>query len=70
VTRAIERVARHLGNTPATCRESYVHPAVLEAYPAGRLTPALERSVPVRKGLGPEEAALLAFLRNAPATGA
>ena len=35
VTRAIERVAAQLGNTPAISRKCYVHPAVLEAYRAG-----------------------------------
>ena len=32
VTRAIERVAKRLGNTQAVCRKCYVHPAVIEAY--------------------------------------
>jgi hypothetical protein len=27
IVRAIERVAHRLGNTPALCRKSYVHPA-------------------------------------------
>lgn len=38
---AIKRVARRLGNTPAVCRRCYVHPAILEAYSAGRLAEAL-----------------------------
>jgi DNA topoisomerase I len=37
VARAIRRVARELRNTPAVCRKAYVHPAVVEAYLAGRL---------------------------------
>jgi len=28
-------VAEQLGNTPAVCRSSYIHPAVLAAYDAG-----------------------------------
>ena len=32
VARAIETVAKRLGNTPAICRKCYVHPAVVEAY--------------------------------------
>jgi DNA topoisomerase-1 len=32
VVRAVEAVAGVLGNTPAVCRKSYIHPAVLECY--------------------------------------
>ena len=32
---AIKGVAARLGNTPATCRKCYVHPAVLDSYPSG-----------------------------------
>lgn len=32
---AIKKVAAELGNTPAVCRESYVHPTVLESYEKG-----------------------------------
>jgi DNA topoisomerase-1 len=49
VVRAIEVVAAKLRNTPAVCRSSYVHPAVLASYAHGRL---LE-----------DEAAVLAALR-------
>ena len=34
---ALREVARYLGNTPAVCRASYVHPRVLEAFDAGEL---------------------------------
>jgi DNA topoisomerase-1 len=34
---AIKRVAEQLGNTPAVCRKSYIHPAVMECYLAGSL---------------------------------
>jgi DNA topoisomerase I len=36
----IKTVAARLGNTPAVCKRSYVHPAVLTAYRAGALTRA------------------------------
>jgi DNA topoisomerase I len=36
VARAVQRVAEHLGNTPAVCRGCYIHPAVLEAFEAGQ----------------------------------
>jgi len=35
VVKAIERVAKRLGNTKAVCRKSYIHPAVLDAYMNG-----------------------------------
>jgi DNA topoisomerase I len=37
VTAAIKAVAERLGNTPAICRKSYIHPEVLLAYGDGRL---------------------------------
>ena len=37
LARAIKRVAEELGNTPAVCRGSYIHPAVMEAYLEGAL---------------------------------
>ena len=37
VVACVKAVAEALRNTPAVCREFYVHPAVLEAYRAGRL---------------------------------
>ncbi len=35
IVQAIETVSKQLGNTPAVCRKSYVHPAVLESYLEG-----------------------------------
>ena len=49
VVRAIDQVAKQLGNTRAVCRKYYVHPALLEAYMEGFILPAVvgdERSVP------------------------
>lgn len=40
VVQAIKKVAAELGNTPSVCRKAYVHPAVLECYMSGVLTPA------------------------------
>lgn len=37
VVGVIRDVAAQLGNTPAVCRKSYVHPRVLEAFAAGEL---------------------------------
>jgi DNA topoisomerase-1 len=64
VVRAVESVAARLGNTPAICRKSYVHPAVVESYLEGTLAQALRAPAPARTapGLRPEELAVLAFL--------
>ena len=43
VIRAIEQVARRLGNTRAVCRKSYVHPAVIDSYLEGSLAELLSR---------------------------
>ncbi|MBA2276019.1 MAG: hypothetical protein H0W00_04875, partial [Chloroflexi bacterium] len=37
VVRAVERVAKSLGNTPAVCRACYVHPAIIDAYLDGAM---------------------------------
>ena len=67
VARAIETVAKRLGNTPAICRRCYVHPAVVAAYLEKTLPRAPERSAQDRAaspaGLEPDEAALLVILR-------
>jgi DNA topoisomerase-1 len=52
ITRAVTAVAARLGNTPAVCRRCYVHPAVVQAYTAGKLE-------------CPTEAAILKLLRSA-----
>ena len=57
---AIKEAAKRLGNTPAICRKSYVHPRVLD--------PAVwqsrhRRRVQAPRGLRREEAALLRLLR-------
>lgn len=32
VLEAVRKTAEHLGNTPAVCRKSYIHPSLLQAY--------------------------------------
>jgi DNA topoisomerase-1 len=39
----VKRVAAQLGNTPAVCRKSYIHPRVLACYLDGSLWPTLAR---------------------------
>jgi len=69
VTAAITLAAQHLGNTPAICRKSYVHPGIIEAYSEGLLSPTWERvlkqeEVREHPGLHPGEVATLAVLQE------
>jgi DNA topoisomerase-1 len=69
VVRAIESVARRLGNTPTVCRKCYVHPAVIEAYLDGTMIDVLRRQADaaIDEGLSrlrPEEAAVLVLLKR------
>jgi DNA topoisomerase-1 len=66
---AIEKVASRLGNTPAICRKCYVHPEVLSTYLDGNLVLEITSKVEAAlrddlAELKPEEAAVLAMLRN------
>jgi DNA topoisomerase I len=62
IARAIDEVARRLGNTRAVCRKSYVHPAVIDAYLDGTIARAMgKRSAP--------DAAILRLLRRSGANG-
>jgi DNA topoisomerase-1 len=66
VVRAIAVVANRLGNTPAVCKKSYIHPAVIDAY----LSRALFESAHASNGkkskhaLLPEESSVAALLRR------
>lgn len=69
IKEAIERTAAKLGNTPTICRKCYVHPEVLDSYMQGGLLVQIQKEVEAElKGdlpsLKPEEAAVLAFLRE------
>ncbi|HWC32474.1 MAG TPA: DNA topoisomerase IB, partial [Actinomycetota bacterium] len=65
VTRAIEAVAEELGNTPAVCRASYVHPAIIEAYVADELgSPNGSPKRRTRYGLRIDERWVLDMLRR------
>jgi DNA topoisomerase I len=66
---AIERVAARLGNTPTICRKCYVHPEVVSSYMEGNLILEIKSEIDseLRESLAgrkPEEAAVLALLRN------
>lgn len=65
---AIAQVAGRLGNTPTVCRKSYIHPTVIDAYLEGTMLASLKSRTEAELGdlahLSPEEAAVLAFLRD------
>ena len=61
IVTAIKKVAEELGNTPAVCRSSYIHPAVLDAYNSGQ-TIGFRKRRPLKRSvaeLEPEEKALI-----------
>jgi DNA topoisomerase-1 len=68
VRTAIEKVAARLGNTPAVCRRCYVHPEVIDSYMSETLVLQIEHEVERElrsvAGLRPEEALVLAFLKQ------
>ena len=68
LVRAVEQVARHLGNTVAVCRKCYIHPAIFDGYLDGSLVKTLEARVRRYQSgniehMSAEEAAVTAFLR-------
>ncbi|MGE5565866.1 MAG: DNA topoisomerase IB [Parcubacteria group bacterium] len=58
VSTCVKAVAGLLGNTPAVCRSSYIHPGVIEAFEQGRLAETFGRSP------NAGEPALLRFLET------
>ena len=67
VVKAVEGVAKRLGNTPAICRKCYIHPAVFEGYLDGSLAEGLKQRADElldhpEAGLTAQEVALTAFL--------
>jgi DNA topoisomerase-1 len=67
ITAAVKRVAAQLGNTPAVCRSSYIHPEILNCYLDGSLIAHLRGEIQATlsedlAGLSGEEAAVLVLL--------
>lgn len=63
----MKRVARQLGNRPATCRKYYVHTAVIDAYSDGRLFTAMQQgeaqdAAYAGLGLRPEEYSVMVIV--------
>ena len=70
IVAAVKATAQCLGNTPAVCRKSYIHPAIIDAYLDGSLISRLDEtkdktSSSSSNGFLPGEAAVLKFLKRA-----
>lgn len=68
VVDAVKRVAERLGNTPAVCRSSYIHPVILDSYLDGSMLESLRQRAADEMAdagheLRPEEAAALGLLQ-------
>jgi DNA topoisomerase-1 len=68
VVRAVESVAKRLGNTKAVCRKCYIHPAVLDAYLDGSMLKTVaqraRRVANANGNLSEGERAVLALLQR------
>ena len=69
IKKAIEAVAKMLGNTPTICRQCYIHPIVLETYLKGNSVNGFKRNAQEqleRKGIDlvSAQAAVLKFLQD------
>ncbi|MGH9819215.1 MAG: DNA topoisomerase IB, partial [Pyrinomonadaceae bacterium] len=69
IVRVVKKVAKKLGNTPAVCRGSYIHPAILTSYQNGvtldEFRPRKSRNIKrFENHIEPEEKALLKFFNN------
>src|SRR3954469_8571579 len=67
VVKAIESVAKRLGNTKAVCRKCYIHPAILDAYMDGatiRTIKARARAAKTGTALNAEETAVVGIIEG------
>jgi len=68
IIRAVESVAKRLGNTKAVCRKCYIHPAVLDSYMDGSMLATVaqraRRVAQAADALTPGEAAVLGLLQR------
>ena len=67
ILKAVKKVSEQLGNTPAVCRGSYIHPAIIKSYEAGmtidEFRPKKQRRIKrLESDYEPEELALLKLL--------
>jgi len=67
IKEAIQHASERLGNTPTICRKCYVHPAILDAYTAGRVVPRVAHSNKMQRAkaaLHADEKAVIGFLKR------
>ena len=66
IVRAVESVAKRLGNTKAVCRKCYIHPAIFDAYLDGSMVRTMQQGARRVKvaALSGDEAAVLALLQR------
>ena len=68
IVRAVESVAKRLGNTKAVCRKCYIHPAILDGYMDGSMLKTLAdragRAARKSGDLSEAEAAVLGLLQR------
>jgi DNA topoisomerase-1 len=68
IREAVNRVAEHLGNTPAVARSSYIDPRIIDNYLNGRTTRYFKRQVKEllksKDNLSEEELSVLCLLRE------
>lgn len=69
IVRVVKKVSEKLGNTPAVCRGSYIHPSILSSYENGvtldEFRPRNARNIKrLESEFEPEEKALLKFFSN------
>ena len=62
--RSDQLVSVKLGNTPAVCKKSYVHPEIVECYRNGKLARLFEKLPKTIPGLRSEETAVLVLLHE------
>jgi DNA topoisomerase-1 len=68
VTKMVREVAMALGNTPAVCRGSYIHPRLIEDFLAGafhdKWAAARKRAARSRARLNPDERVVVCYLKK------
>jgi DNA topoisomerase-1 len=64
VVKAVESVAKRLGNTRSVCRKCYIHPAILDSYLDGATIRTIETRAKAvdRAAPGPEERAVIGII--------
>jgi DNA topoisomerase-1 len=69
VVAAIKAVSEHLGNTPAVCKKSYIHPGVIDEFLTDGALELVERKAPKARlsgqpALSADESRVLAFIEK------